>query len=96
MLLISEEELNELQQSALDEFYLEFLNNLEDNNLVEQDYQQPRAFIFELLKAVLVGRQEYVRLYSLVEEIMLKRKYLSFFDKVHTKQEIIDFVAKIY
>ena len=96
MLLISDEELEDLQKSALEEFYSDFLKKLEDSRLMDIDYSQPRAFIFELFKAVLIGKQEYVRLYSLVEEVMLNRKYLLFFDKVHTKQEILDYKAKIY
>ena len=81
MLLISDEELEDLQKSALEEFYSDFLKKLEDSRLMDIDYSQPRAFIFELFKAVLIGKQEYVRLYSLVEEVMLNRKYLFFFDK---------------
>lgn len=96
MLLISDEELEDLQKSALEEFYSDFLKKLEDSRLMDIDYSKPRAFIFELFKAVLIGKQEYVRLYSLVEEVMLNRKYLFFFDRVHTKQEILDFIAKIY
>lgn len=96
MLLISDEELEDLQKSALEDFYSDFLKKLEDSRLMDVDYSQPRAFIFELFKAVLIGKQEYVRLYSLVEEVMLNRKYLFFFNKVHTKQEILDFITKIY
>lgn len=96
MLLISDEELEDLQKSALNEFYLDFLKNLENNQPIAIEYTQPRAFIFELFKAILIGRQEYLKLYSLVEEVMLNRNYLFFFDKVHTKEELLDFIKKIY
>lgn len=96
MLLITDNDLEEMQTVALNDFYLDFLDKLETGHLMDLDYQQPRTFIFELFKAVLIGKQEYVRLYSLVEDVMLNRKHLFFFNKVHTRQEILDFISSIY
>ena len=94
MLLVSEQDFEEMQKSALEAFYNDFLEKLDNNIPNETDYQAPRAFILEIAKEVLIGHQEYNRIYSIVENILLSRKSLQYFGKVHTKQEVLEFILK--
>lgn len=94
MLLVSEQDFEEMQKSALEAFYNDFLEKLDTSIPNEDDYQAPRAFIMEIVKEVLIGHQEYNRMYSIVENILLNRKSLKYFGKVHTKQEVLDFILE--
>lgn len=92
MFLVSEQDFKEMQENALKSFYSDFLGKLETDTLVDTDYESIRFYIVEIMKIVLLGQQEYLRFYSIVENIMLDRKQLMYFSTVHSKQEILDFV----
>ena len=94
MLLVSEQDFKEMQESALKTFYNDFLEKLSNGIPSETDYQAPRAFILEIAKEVLIGHQEYNQIYSIVENIMLNRRLLMYLGEVHTKQDVLEFILK--
>lgn len=95
MILITDTDFEIMQTSALSGFYKKLIEKLGNNQATDTGFYQIRTYIFELLKCALMGKQEYTRLYSLTEEILLNRDALSFFNTVHTKQEIFDFVKSL-
>lgn len=95
MILITDTDFEIMQSSALSGFYKKLIEKLDNNRATDTDFYQIRTYVFELLKYALMGKQEYARLYSLTEEILLSREALSFFNTVHTKQEIFDFVKSL-